>query len=86
MVATVTSIQSTGPNPLPFSLSSFNVLTPQTLAPSGVDVGTTNLAGQVTAMSVPEPTTLAMLGILAGWAAYRRILRCGRGAKTSPSI
>ena len=76
-MATITSVESTGPNPLPFSLSSFNVLTPQTLAPSGIDGGTTSLIGQVSSMSIPEPTPLAMIGFLAGWAAYRRFLRRG---------
>ena len=64
VLATVTSITSTGPNPLPFSLSSFNVLMPQTLAPSGINGGTTTLGGQVTSLSTPEPTPLAMMAIL----------------------
>jgi hypothetical protein len=75
VVASVTSVQSTGPNPLPFSLSSFNVLAPQTLAPSGYGGGTTTLIGQVTALSTPEPTPLALLGILAVGMALRSGMR-----------
>jgi hypothetical protein len=65
VVATVTSVQSTGTNPLPFSLGNFNALAPQTLAPSGYSGGATTLIGQVTALSTPEPTPLALVGILA---------------------
>ncbi len=83
VVATVTSVQATGPYPLPFSLNSFNVLAPQTLAPSGINGGTTVLIGQVTALSTPEPTPLAMLGLLAGWVAYRVVGR--RGRRTMPT-
>ena len=75
VVATVTSIQSSGPVPLPFSVSSFDVLTPQTLAPSGIDGGSTTLIGQVSAMSMPEPTPLALLGILAVGTALRSGIR-----------
>ncbi len=60
---------------LPFSLGSFNVMTPQTLAPSGIDGGMTTLIGQVSAMAVPEPTALAFLGILAVSAALRSGIR-----------
>ena len=74
-MATVTSIESTGPNPLPFPLTSFDVLTPQTLAPSGVDGGTTTLMGEVAEASVPEPTPLAMMAILAIGAALRLGMR-----------
>ncbi len=80
VVATVTSVQTTGPDSLPFSLDSFNVLAPQALAPSGINGGTTTLIGQITAMSTPEPTPLAMLGLLAGWVAYRMVLRRSRRA------
>ena len=82
VVATVTSVQATGPIPLPFSLNSFNVLTPQTLAPSGIDGGTTALIGQITALSTPEPTPLALLGILVVGTALRsgiRRIRQGSG-------
>ena len=65
VVATVTSVQNTGPLALPFSLGSFNVLSPQTLDPSGYNGGTTTLIGQVTTLATPEPTPLALLGILA---------------------
>ena len=75
VVATATSIQATGMNALPFSLGSFNVMTPQTLAPSGIDGGMTTLIGQVSAMAVPEPTALAFLGILAVGAALRSGIR-----------
>jgi hypothetical protein len=75
VVATVTSVQASGPYPLPFSLDSFNVLTPQTLAPSGINGGTTALIGQVTAMSTPEPTPLALLGILVVGTALRSGIR-----------
>jgi hypothetical protein len=75
VVATATSIQSIGVNALPFSLSNFNVLTPQTLAPGGIDGGATTLIGQVTAMSTPEPTPLALLGILAVGAVLRSGIR-----------
>jgi hypothetical protein len=71
VVATVTSVQSTGANSLPFTLDSFNVLAPQTLNPSGYNGGTTSLIGQVTALSTPEPTPLALLGILAVGTALR---------------
>jgi hypothetical protein len=75
VVATVTSIQTIGQNPLPFSLGSLNVLTPQTLAPSGVDGGTTSLAGQVSSLSIPEPTPLAMMAIPALGAGLRLGIR-----------
>jgi hypothetical protein len=75
VVATVTSIQSIGPNPLPFSLNSFSVLGPLTLAPGGVDGGTTTLMGQITDQSVPEPTPLAMMALLAIGAGLRLGMR-----------
>jgi hypothetical protein len=73
VVATVTSMQSFGPDPLPFSLDSFNVLTPQTLAPSGINGGNTAFMAQLNA--IPEPGPLAMMGLLAGWAVLRLSLR-----------
>jgi hypothetical protein len=75
VVATVTSIESTGPNPLPFSLSSLSIQTPLTLAPGGVDGGTTTLMGQITDQSVPEPTPLAMMAMLAIGAGLRLGMR-----------
>jgi hypothetical protein len=75
VVATITSIESIGPNPLPFSLSSFSVLGPITLAPGGVDGGTTILMGQITDQSVPEPTPLAMMALLAIGAGLRLGMR-----------
>jgi hypothetical protein len=79
VVATVTSVQSNGLNPLPFSLDSFSVLSPQTLAPAGINGGTTAVIGQLTSMPqpapIPEPTPLALLGILAIGAAMRSGIR-----------
>jgi hypothetical protein len=73
-MATVTSVQATGPDTLPFPISSFN-FGPQAIEPSGINGGITTLTGQVSA-AVPEPTPLAIMGILAGWAALRS--RCRR--------
>jgi hypothetical protein len=79
VVATLTSVQSTGPSPLPFPLSSVNILTPQTLAPSGINGGITSLMAQVKASpqppAIPEPTPLAMMGILAVGAGLRLGIR-----------
>jgi hypothetical protein len=79
VVATITSVQSTGLGPLPFSLDSFHVLTPQILAPPSINGGTTPLIGQVTSGALrsplPEPTPLALAGLLAGYGAYRVMLR-----------
>jgi hypothetical protein len=72
VVATLTSVQATGPGMLPFPVDSFNV-GPQTLAPSGVNGGMTSLMGQVNA--VPEPTPLAMMGLLAASAGLRAGIR-----------
>jgi hypothetical protein len=83
VVATVTTVDSTGLNALPFSLNSFDVLTPQTLAPSGINGGMTSLIGQVTAMATPEPTPLAFLGILAVGTALRSGVRRIRQSRTS---
>jgi hypothetical protein len=73
-VATITSVQATGPDTLPFPVSSFN-FGPQAIEPSGINGGITPLMGQITSAAVPEPTPLAFLGILAGWAALRSRLR-----------
>jgi hypothetical protein len=79
VVATVTSVTQAGSAPLPFSLSSFNVLGPQTLAPSGINGGITSLMGQVNGASppppIPEPTPLALMGILAVGAGLRAGIR-----------
>jgi hypothetical protein len=73
VVATITSVKAGGPGVLPFPLDSFNVLTPLTLAPSGINGGVTNLIAQVTA--VPEPTPLALMVVLTGLTALRSGIR-----------
>jgi hypothetical protein len=78
-VATVTSVQATGPDALPFPVSSFD-FSPQAIAASGVNGGTTPLTGQVS--SIPEPTPLAIVALLAGWAAFRS--RARRQAAVTP--
>jgi hypothetical protein len=79
VVATVTSIQPTGPGTLPFPVGAVNV-GPQALEPSGVNGGVTPFIGQVN--MVPEPSSLAVMGILAGWAAFRLgIRRTGRKSR-----
>src|SRR5262249_59445515 len=62
VVATITSVQASGPGILPFPLDSFNILAPQTLAPSGINGGITPLIAQVAA--VPEPTPIPLIGLL----------------------
>ena len=79
--ATVTSVQSTGPGTLPFPLSSFD-FEPQSIVASGFHGGITPLIGEITSAAVPEPTPLAIMGILAGWAALR--LRTRRQASAAP--
>ncbi len=69
-VATLTSVQSTGPGTLPFPISAFD-LGPQSISPSGLNGGITSLTAEVTSAAVPEPNPLAIMGILAGWAALR---------------
>jgi hypothetical protein len=77
VVATVSSVQaSAGPGPLPFPVDTFSV-SPQTIAPSEVNGGVTPLMGLVTSAAVPEPAPLALVGMLAGWAALR-LRRTGR--------
>jgi hypothetical protein len=71
-VATISSVQATGPGTLPFPVSSFDFGS-QAIAASGVNGGITPLMGQISA--VPEPTPLAIVGILVGWAALRSRVR-----------
>jgi hypothetical protein len=78
-VATVTSVQATGPGTLPFPVSSFD-FGAQAIAASGVNGGITPLSGQVS--TVPEPTPLAIVALLAGWAAFRSRVR--RQAAVTP--
>jgi hypothetical protein len=79
VVATVTSVTQVGSIPPPFDLSAFGVLGPQTLAPSGINGGVTSLMGQVTSAGqpppIPEPTPLALMGILAVGAGLRMGIR-----------
>ncbi len=73
---TSTSLQYTGPSFLPFSASSITFLTPQTLAPSGINGGITPLVASIAlATPLPEPTPLVMMEVLAGWAAVRLVRR-----------
>jgi len=79
VVATVAKVTPTGTAALPFPVNTFNVLGPQTLAPSGINGGITSLMAQVSATpqppAIPEPTPLAMMGILAMGVGLRRGLR-----------
>jgi hypothetical protein len=82
---TSTSLQFTGPNFLPFSASSITFLTPQTLAPSGINRGITPLIAQIALASpLPEPTPLVMMEVLAGWAAFRLVRRRIRRRESPP--
>ncbi len=84
VVASVTSIQSIGQNALPFPLTAVGVLGPQTLAPSGINGGVTALAGQITSgWNVPEPTPLAMAGLMAALGACRLASRRRAEARAS---
>ncbi len=63
MQATVSSITQVGSNPLPFPISSFQVLAPQTIYPTGPSP----FYAYDSYTPVPEPTTLALCAtVLAG--------------------
>jgi hypothetical protein len=64
-------------------------VSPQTLAPSGINGGLTSLIGQISGNGsppppIPEPTALALMGILAIGAGLRvglRRIRSDRGVE-----
>ncbi|WP_422931130.1 hypothetical protein [Singulisphaera sp. PoT] len=60
MQASVSSITQVGGNPLPFPLSDFQVLSPQTISATGPSP----FYAYVNYTPVPEPTTLALCGMI----------------------
>lgn len=82
MIASITSINQDGSNPLPFPLNTFQVLAPQALAPRGIQGGVTDLfayvsfnpAGQT--LTTPEPASLALFGtVIVGLGLRHRLRR-----------
>ncbi len=75
LTATVTSVNATGA-PLPFKLTDLQVLAPQILSAPGVNGGTSSLYAYLPtipqAPSIPEPTTLALFGVVLAVAGVHR--------------
>lgn len=83
VVATVMSFESPETASPPFSLGSISMPS-QVLAPSAVNGGVTELVAVVAGGSeVPEPSVLAMAGLLAGVGIGRVALRRRRAARSS---
>jgi hypothetical protein len=77
LTATITGVTGTGP--VPFDLSQLTVLAPQILSPAGVNGGSTALNAYLGTLpqppSIPEPTTLAIFGVVLALAGARRLRR-----------